>query len=196
MASDAMQRIKQLERSVNTLARDLALLRNQRSSAVGAIEPVIVRLTANLAARAVSGSNYTITYASAQLWDISRITGSTATMKLVEDGSDPTEKRTVKVGNLWDHVIQNGDFVFAVPYKSNYLVCAPIGMELYRFTLNVALTTGTADADILLMDGTDTLIDDDVLDPLGIFSTLGIHDAGLCLKYQGKYYVIQAPCPA
>lgn len=67
---------------------------------------------------------------------------------------------------------------------------------LYRFTLNESWTAGVADADILEMDGTDTGIDDDVLDPLGIFDTLGIGDAGLCLLQNGKYYVIQAPCPA
>jgi hypothetical protein len=67
---------------------------------------------------------------------------------------------------------------------------------LFRFTLNASLSTGTADADILRMDGTDTGIDDDVLDPLGIFDTLTTGDAGLCLKQGGKYYVIQAPCPS
>jgi hypothetical protein len=68
-------------------------------------------------------------------------------------------------------------------------------LTLYRFTLNASLSGGTADADILLMDGTDTLIDDDVLDPLGIFSTLDVDDVGLCLLQGGAYYVIQAPCP-
>jgi hypothetical protein len=69
------------------------------------------------------------------------------------------------------------------------------GMRLYRFTLNEAWSSGAADADILQMDGTDTGIDADVLDPLGIFSTLSNGDAGLCLLQDGSYYVIQAPCP-
>ena len=69
--------------------------------------------------------------------------------------------------------------------------------NLFRFTLNASLATGTADADILEMDGTDTGIDADVLDPLGIFATLvTIGDAGLCLRQDGNYYVIQAECPA
>lgn len=68
--------------------------------------------------------------------------------------------------------------------------------RLYRFTLNADLSSGTADADILLMDGTDTTIDADVLDPLGAFSSLSNTDAGLCLLQDGVYYVIQAPCPA
>jgi hypothetical protein len=67
---------------------------------------------------------------------------------------------------------------------------------LYRFTLNASLALGTADADILNMDGTDTTIDATVRDPLGIFSSLTTDDAGLCLLQEGKYYVIQAPCPA
>lgn len=71
------------------------------------------------------------------------------------------------------------------------------GSRLYRFTLNASLASGTADADILEMDGTDTTIDDDVLDPLGIFAALTtVGAAGLCILQDGKYYVIQAPCPA
>lgn len=70
------------------------------------------------------------------------------------------------------------------------------GTKLFRFTLNATWSSGVADADILEMDGTDTGIDDDVRDPLSIFGTLGIGDAGLCLRQAGLYYVIQAPCPA
>lgn len=69
------------------------------------------------------------------------------------------------------------------------------GATLYRFTLNEAWTAGAADADILEMDGTDTTIDADVLDPLAIFGSLTTGDAGLCLLQNGVYYVIQAPCP-
>lgn len=70
------------------------------------------------------------------------------------------------------------------------------GPTLYRFTLNASLASGTADADILEMDGTDTGLDEDVLDPLGIFSSLtSVGDAGLCLLQNGSYYVIQAVCP-
>lgn len=81
----------------------------------------------------------------------------------------------------------------------------PLGMpapsmpifRLYRFTLNASLASGTADADILEMDGTDTGIDEDVLDPEGIFADLTtVGDSGLCLYQDGKYYVIQAPCGA
>lgn len=67
--------------------------------------------------------------------------------------------------------------------------------RLYRFTLNATLASGTADADILEMDGTDTNIDATVRDPLGIFADLtAVNDAGLCLYQDGKYYVIQAGC--
>ena len=67
--------------------------------------------------------------------------------------------------------------------------------SLFRFTLNASLSTGTADADILEMDGTDTGTDADVLDPLGIFSSLTTGYPGLCIMQAGIYYVIQAPCP-
>jgi hypothetical protein len=71
------------------------------------------------------------------------------------------------------------------------------GATLYRLTLNASLATGTADADILNMDGSDTGLDEDVLDPLGIFASLvNVDDAGLCLLQNGSYYVIQAPCPS
>lgn len=68
--------------------------------------------------------------------------------------------------------------------------------RLYRFTMNEDWTAGVADSDILAMDGTDTGTDADVLDPLGIFSTLSNGDAGLCLLQDGIYYAIQAPCPS
>lgn len=68
--------------------------------------------------------------------------------------------------------------------------------RLFRFTLNASLATGTADADILLMDGTDTGTDADVLDPLGIFASLtAVGSPGICIMESGTYYVIQAPCP-
>lgn len=70
------------------------------------------------------------------------------------------------------------------------------GATLYRFTLNANFNTGTADADIIEMGGTDTTIDANVLDPLGIFATLLNGDAGLCILQGGSYYAIQAPCPA
>jgi hypothetical protein len=47
------------------------------------------------------------------------------------------------------------------------------------------------------MDGTDTGNDETVRDPLGIFATLtAVGAAGICVLYKGKYYVIQAGCPA
>lgn len=81
--------------------------------------------------------------------------------------------------------------------KSVARLITPEFLNLYRFTLNASLATGTADADILEMDGTDTGLDEDVLDPLGIFAALtAVDSAGLCIYQDGKYYVIQAACPA
>ena len=68
--------------------------------------------------------------------------------------------------------------------------------RLYRFTLNEAWAGGVADADILEPDGTDTTVDDDVRDPLNIFADLTTGDAGWCIYQDGKYWAIQAPCPA
>jgi len=69
------------------------------------------------------------------------------------------------------------------------------GVTFWRFTLNSNWVAGTADADILEMDGTDTGLDDDVRDPLGIFSTLEAGDPGICFLQDGVYYAIQAFCP-
>lgn len=69
------------------------------------------------------------------------------------------------------------------------------GARFYRFTLNSVWTAGTANADILEMNGADTGIDADVSDPLGIFSTLGVDDPGICFLQDNVYYAIQAPCP-
>ena len=68
--------------------------------------------------------------------------------------------------------------------------------RLFRFTLNASLASGSADADILWMDGTDSGLDATVYDPLGIFATLvTVGDTGLCLLQGDRYYVIQANCP-
>lgn len=74
------------------------------------------------------------------------------------------------------------------------LLGATPGPLLYRFTLNESWSSNAADADIFEMDGTDTTIDADVLDPLSIFGSLDNGDAGLCVLQNGSYYVIQAPC--
>lgn len=106
--------------------------------------------------------------------------------------------------NLVDEVFESSDAGKAsiiVPSSGGTagygLVCleAEESPTLYRFTLNADLVSGTADADIIEMDGTDTTWDRNVLDPLGIFSTLEAGDPGLCIKQNGKFYVIQAPCP-
>lgn len=69
------------------------------------------------------------------------------------------------------------------------------GLRLFRFTLNESLADGTADADILWMDGTDTGLDATIYDPEGIFAALTtVGDSGLCLLQGDRYYVIQAGC--
>lgn len=69
------------------------------------------------------------------------------------------------------------------------------GIRLFRFTLNESLADGTADADILWMDGTDTGLDATIYDPEGIFAALTtVGDSGLCLLQGDRYYVIQAGC--
>lgn len=113
---------------------------------------------------------------------------------------------TVTLGNRWkptsgQYYLTKGTGSFVVIGADNlgddvFRVVRDDVARLYRFTLNESLADGTADADILEMDGTDTGIDDTVRDPEGIFATLvTVGDSGLCLYQDGKYYVIQAPCP-
>jgi hypothetical protein len=92
-------------------------------------------------------------------------------------------------------VIGNGDAEYA-EMKPRGKTGSGESSRLFRFTLNASLASGTADADILLMNGTDTGIDATVRDPLGIFASLtAVNSPGLCLRQDGLYYVIQAACP-
>lgn len=73
------------------------------------------------------------------------------------------------------------------------------GGQLFIFRLNEPWASGVADSDIYSIDGadyTDTGEDADVYDPLGVFASLTTDDFGMCLRQSGKYYAIQAPCPA
>lgn len=113
---------------------------------------------------------------------------------------------TVTLGNRWaptasQYYLTKGGGQFVVVGSDDigtdvFRVVRDDVARLYRFTLNATLAGGTAAADLLEMDGTDTGIDVTVRDPLGIFASLTATDsAGLCLYQDGKYYVIQAACP-
>jgi len=78
----------------------------------------------------------------------------------------------------------------------------PIAGRLWRFTLNEAFSSNTAEADLLRLDGTDTDRDVDVYDPLDIFGGGGAEsgDAGFCIEQLDldgarHYVVIQMECP-
>ena len=136
--------------------------------------------------------------------DIGRVQVSGCCIALIDVGdADHTRARAVAAGYKLESADDGPIEILYAPAGTGELECVVrfggsggVGMTLYRFTLNASLATGTADADILEMDGTDTGIDDDVLDPLGIFASLvTVGDTGLCLKQGGVYYVIQANCP-
>jgi len=67
-------------------------------------------------------------------------------------------------------------------------------------TMKEAWSGGIAECDIKSIDGitiTDTGIDADVYDPLGVFSLLSTGDSLYITKQGGKYYAADnAPCPA
>lgn len=72
------------------------------------------------------------------------------------------------------------------------------GTTLYKATMKAPWSSGVASCDIYSIDGTtftDTTIDANVYDGLGIFSTLTTGDSMLVLLQSAKYYAIQAPCP-
>ena len=124
MPSDAMQRIKQLERMVATLSGQVELMRTRKQSSIGAIEPVMVKTIGAIAGKTIDGSGFDVTYADAELWDISRVTTGSADLVGVVDGSDPVNKRVVKLGNPWVAEAPAETFMLAVPYKGNYIIAS------------------------------------------------------------------------
>ena len=72
------------------------------------------------------------------------------------------------------------------------------GAELYAFTLTANMASKSAAASISTIDGVSTTVleSSTVYDPQDIFAVLETGDSGLCLKQGGKYYIIQANCPA
>jgi hypothetical protein len=69
------------------------------------------------------------------------------------------------------------------------------GARLVQFVLTASLASGTATATFTEMDG-GSIGSDTLRDPRGIFSALGDGDDGLAIYQGGKYWVIQANCPA
>lgn len=111
--------------------------------------------------------------------------------------TDKTPAHTETAFNIYDESIPNGCYVIlAREFESGAWLILSRVLKLWRFTLNEVFGGGTADADLLEMDGTDTTNDVDIADPLAIFSGDLINgSAGLCIQQGGVYYAIQAPCP-
>jgi hypothetical protein len=131
-------------------------------------------------------------YGAAQTGPIYRVYKSTGTVTLGNRWAVTTSQYYLTKG-AGPYVVVGEDAIATDVFR----VVRDDVARLYRFTLNESLADGTADADILEMDGTDTGIDDTVRDPVGIFATLtAVNAAGLCLYQDGKYWVIQAACPA
>ena len=130
-------------------------------------------------------------YGSAQIGPVFRAYKSTGTVTLGNRWA-PTPSQYYLTKGAGQYVVIGADDIATDVFR----VVRDDVARLYRFTLNASLASGTADADILEMDGTDTGIDATVRDPLGIFASLtAVNSAGLCLYQDGKYYVIQAACP-
>ena len=196
MKDDAYRRILQLERRVQSLSEELISVRNQRrnvpmpGSRMALLQPV-----SSIAGMTESSGTYSVSHGAARIYDLI-VRDTTSAWEMTKVSGDSVDK-TVMLGNVSTEALPADQFVFALSYNGIYLnTLGGGGVSLWRFTLNEDWASGGADADILEMDGTDTTTDADVLDPLGIFATLGTGDAGLCILQGGIYYAIQAPCPA
>ena len=127
MDAALMRRVEQLERLVDTLRFELARQRSDISSGLSPSQTQILQPIATVNARSASGSDYTISYGRAKVWDL-RVagivaTGGTLTMKQVTDGTTP---RYGLLANTWSQEIATNAFVLAAPYKGIYL---PISEE-------------------------------------------------------------------
>lgn len=69
------------------------------------------------------------------------------------------------------------------------------GSRLVRFAMTGDWSGNVADADFQEMDGT-AIGADTLRDPEGIFAALGDGDRGLAMLQGGKYWAVQAACPA
>jgi hypothetical protein len=122
-----MRRVEQLERMVDTLRFELARQRSDISSGLSPSQTQILQPIDAVNPRNASGSNYTINYERAKIWDLEvrnlTATGGNLTMKVVTDGTTP---RYALLANTWSQEIAQDAFVLAAPYKGIYL---PISEE-------------------------------------------------------------------
>ena len=120
MSDDLQRRVKQLERMVATLMRELEGVRNQRQPATGLIQPVLAIPGSNIAPKSENledSSAFDVAYGAAALWDISPMDGSNV-------GLMKAAGVTIKIGNPWDAAVTAGNLTLCVPYKQHYLVAA------------------------------------------------------------------------
>lgn len=196
MKDDAYRRILQLERKVQSLTDQVEAVRNSRRSIPSPGNPVILQAVSDITARAVAGSDWSVYRGNARIYNLQvrgniNIASAFTLSKITGDSVD----RLVPLINLWDVKIKADSFVLAMPFEGYYVTASP-PFGLFRYTLNAGWSSGSAAADLLLMDGTDTGTDITLKDPLSVFSTQSTNDAGYCILWGGDYYAIQAPCPA
>lgn len=120
-----------------------------------------------------------------------------------------TDGSTVTAGELWGPVsgqwtVEPGGSLFVAAGEDDIATDVMRGFfrggstTLYKATMKSTWSAGVVSCDIYSINGvtfTDTGIDANVYDGLGIFSTLTTGDSMLVLLQSGKYYAIQAPCP-
>lgn len=74
-----------------------------------------------------------------------------------------------------------------------------VRQPVWRCTLKEAVgasTAGQASVDLIDLEGTDTGVDVDMLDPDGELDDLSASDPAWCMEAGGKFYALNAACPA
>lgn len=106
---------------------------------------------------------------------------------------------TLPVYNLLVHSIPSNSYVLTALTDTGVRCVLPqTAIELWRFSLNEAFSgsPSRANADLLSLAGIDTGEDVELYDYLDVFSAdLSTNDVGYCIKQNGVYVAIQAPCP-
>jgi hypothetical protein len=136
--------------------------------------------------------------------DVGRVQVSGCCMALIDVGdADHTRARAVAAGYKLESADDGPIEILYAPAGTGELECVVRfggggGAKLLAFTLNSAIASNEAPADIFQVDGAsigDQTDGDTVYDPQDMFPTLVEGSEGLCILQGGKHYIINAKCP-
>jgi len=112
-----LRRLERLERENDILRQRIERLSGARNSGIAPTHCQILQANADIDARDAAGSDFTVYYGPATLWDLAidslSSSGGSLTMKEVD--------RNVLLANPWGQDSTDGSFIIGTPYKSIYL---------------------------------------------------------------------------